>query len=392
MIREIFITLYLMLFSVIFHIARLFPVQKKVVFCVSFIENNAHIYKEIRRLYPETHSVLLAYNESSYDYFANRKENRDMTILFSPKKLHSFIRSIYHLATAKVVIIDNYYGFLAEVTFKKDVHLLQIWHANGAIKKFGLEDPSIQHRSKRANRRFRKVYRQFQYLLVGSKKMEQIFGDAFGLPSSHMLRLGIPRTDLFFQQNTIQTVKKELATKYPFIQNKKVILYAPTFRDNQIEDFTISLDFQKLKDKLSNDYVFLLKLHPAIKNTVDTKNFNGFLYDFSNYPKMNDLLFISDYLITDYSSIPFEYSFLNKPMIFYPYDLEDYKSTRGFWTEYQDLVPGPIVYSTEEIIDVIVKGKTDISKVSSFHLDWNEYSAGNASRNVALQINTWLNE
>jgi CDP-glycerol glycerophosphotransferase (TagB/SpsB family) len=236
------------------------------------------------------------------------------------------------------------------------------------------------------------VYQQFEYILVGSKKMEQVFIDAFGLSSSNMLRLGIPRTDLFFQKRKIEKIKKELTDTYPIFNKKKIILYAPTFRDGNVDDFSIPFDFSLLQERLSNEYVFLLKLHPAIKNAINVDKYEGFVYDFSKYPKINDLLFISDYLISDYSSIPFEYSFLHKPMIFFPYDLEEYMSTRGFWEPYEELVPGPIAYSTEAIIEVILETKIDLDRISRFHHVWNEFSNGESSSNVAKQINKWLME
>ncbi|PAD80578.1 hypothetical protein CHH57_24335 [Niallia circulans] len=105
---------------------------------------------------------------------------------------------------------------------------------------------------------------------------------------------------------------------------------------------------------------------------------------------LNDLLFITDILITDYSSIPFEFSFLQKPMIFYPYDLDEYRKTRGFWVPYHELVPGPIAYSTEEIVQFIHLSSFKMEKIANFHQEWNTYSIGNSSKNVVQTINSWL--
>ncbi|NRK74474.1 CDP-glycerol glycerophosphotransferase family protein, partial [Salmonella enterica subsp. enterica serovar Typhi] len=122
------------------------------------------------------------------------------------------------------------------------------------------------------------------------------------------IEVGIPRTDIFFDKTYIEKVRNSFYTKYPILKNKQVILYAPTFRDNKEETSELLLNISYLKEYLESDYILIIKLHPSIKNAIDLTNYEGFIYDFSDYPTMNDLLFIADILITDYSSIPFEYS------------------------------------------------------------------------------------
>ncbi len=92
------------------------------------------------------------------------------------------------------------------------------------------------------------------------------------------------------------------------------------------------------------------------------------------YPNINDLFLVTDILITDYSSIPYEFCLLKKPMVFYPYDLEEYKKQRGIIGEYDSLVPGPVVYSTKELVSIINNNEFDLSKVEEFSLKWNQYS------------------
>src|SRR5699024_3626586 len=233
----------------------------------------------------------------------------------------SFIASIFHLATSKIVFVDNYFGFLAATDFKKEVKVVQLWHAAGAIKKFGLQDPSIKQRSKRANERFKAVYSRFDHVVVGSYKMTHIFKESFGLDESHFLPTGIPRTDFFFQVDKIEEKKQHLLKKYPVVEDKKVILYAPTFREDQLQAPEIVLNFEKMFEHLRKDYVILLKLHPAIADHTKV-HIPSFVLNVSSYPNINHLLTITDILITDYSSIPVEFSLFGKPMIFYPYDLE----------------------------------------------------------------------
>ncbi|WP_445487891.1 CDP-glycerol glycerophosphotransferase family protein [Niallia sp. 03133] len=388
MARELAISAYLLLFSFLFRIAKLFPQQKKIVFCVSFPENNHYIYMELKKQQADIPCVFLT-EKRTFNYFAQQKQSMDVVLLFSPAKILPFLKGIYHLATAKVVVVDNYYGFLSEITFKKNVKCLQIWHAAGAIKQFGRKDPSIKTRTKAAKIRFQNVYNQFQYILSGSTIMSAIFQEAFGANKNQMLPLGIPRTDLFFHNERKKLIQENIYADYPDLKHKKVILYAPTYRDGE-KNYSLPLDLALMKETLQNEYILILKLHPHITNTLELDSFKGFVYDLTNYPNINELLLITDILITDYSSIPFEFSFLAKPMIFFPYDLEDYAVARGFWENYRELVPGPIVSNTAEIVNIIMNPYADITKVQQFHQEWNEYSKGNSSANTASLLLEWL--
>ncbi|WP_312097374.1 CDP-glycerol glycerophosphotransferase family protein [Niallia sp.] len=391
MVREFAITIYLAIFSFFFNLFKLFPVKSKIVFCISFVENTAFIYEELKKRNVNTRIVLINENNACFSYFSQKNDN-DTVLLLKPKKIYSFLLSIYHLATAKVIILDNYFGFLSAIQFKKEVKKVQIWHAAGAIKQFGLKDPSIQNRSKRANERFKLVYNQFDHIIVGSKKMEHIFIEAFGVKSSQFIYTGIPRTDIFFDEITKRKIVQNLQSTYPLIKDKKIILYAPTFRDGELNNYRLPIDLSSLQKRLGDSYILILKLHPAIKNSIDIEKYHNFALNLSNYPRINDLLFITDYLITDYSSIPFEFSFLHKPMIFFPYDLEDYIATRGIWESYESMVPGPVVYSTEAIVDAICSNSFDLNRITSFHQTWNEFSVGHSSSNLVLLIEEWINE
>jgi CDP-glycerol glycerophosphotransferase (TagB/SpsB family) len=300
----------------------------------------------------------------------------------------SWFKNIYHLATSKTIIVDNYFGFLAAVTFKAGVECIQIWHAVGAIKTFGLKDQSLAHRSNKAIERFKKVYKQFHKVVVGSDEMAFVFQEAFGISSDRLLRTGIPRTDLFYNEDKQQQIIDDLYRENPLLTRKKVILYAPTFRDSSLENFEMKLDIDYLYRTLGDDYAIIVKLHPAIKNKHFLKNeYEHFVLDYSDYRDVNDLLLIADILISDYSSIPYEYSLLYKPMIFYAYDLEIYRQERGLWAEYEKMVPGPVVYTMEEIVKEIKTNRFDYERIRRFSSKWNKYSIGNASSEFVNYLN-----
>lgn len=383
MVRELAITLYLLFFKLFFSFFNFFPIQRKVVFVATFGDNHHYVLDEMRRTNDSVRTIVLFSKKCHYDF-----EDVSSTIIpyNSLNPLH-VLQSIYHLATSKVVVIDNYYGFLASTSFRKGVECIQLWHAAGAIKKFGLEDPSNRFRSKRANNRFNQVYRHFHKIAVGSEGLAQIYYEAFGLKDLHILRLGIPRTDLFYDKDKIQLLRNTFIASIPHIQEKKVLLYAPTYREADLHRFHLHLNIKKLYEQFSDTHILLIKLHRAIQNESNLEeDYPGFIFDLSNYPNLNDLLVVTDCLITDYSSVPFEYSILEKPMIFFPYDLEEYRKERGFWENYEEFVPGPIAYNTEEIIDIIKMNSFNKQKISDFNKEWNVYSNGNASHAIAQYI------
>jgi len=376
MVREIAVSVYLFVFSCLFTLFKCYPQTEKSVFVASFGDNILFAVKELEKRTDEQ-IVILKTSQCRLD-FEKHLEHRHLIVPFSLKNPVQWIRSIFHLATAAKVIIDNYYGFLAVSRFKPNVKCIQLWHAAGAIKQFGLKDRTIATRSKKAIKRFKKVYDRFHYVVVGSEKMAAIFQESFGLPSERMVRTGIPRTDFFFDEQEMNRVKLSLQEAFPAIQKKKVILYAPTYRDDEREVSSLALNIHEMYEAFHDEYVLFLRLHPAVNVNIAHAHPN-FVYDVSKYDDVNHLLVVTDILITDYSSIPFEFSLLNKPMVFFAYDLEDYERKRGIWERYERFVPGPIVKQTDELIQVIKEKRFDMQKIAEFAREWNEYSTGNAS-------------
>lgn len=347
---------------------------------VSFPQNSLWVLKELQRQHIDVDIYYLYTKGSQQD---DVDEALGHVLPFGNGHPFMLMRSLYHLATSKIVLIDNYFPFLAAVTFKKGVECIQLWHAVGAIKTFGLKDRSIHHRSEKARERFKKVYRRFDKIVVGSDTMAEIFMEAFGLPESHILKTGVPRTDLFFDKAKQEVIQTRLYRDLPVLKEKKILLYTPTYRDGELDQFNLQIDLDMMRDSLAESYVLLIKLHPAIrKKTRFETNYPGFVYDYSSYPDVNDLLFITDILITDYSSIAHEFSLFNKPMIFFPYDLETYTRDRGLWVPYDQSVTGPIVYSTEEMINKIKHEAFDLDKVRAYSEEWNRYSDGHSSERL----------
>jgi len=382
MAREFFISSYLFLFNIFFTFFKRSQIQNKTVLIASFGDNINHVRKQC--LQDTNHELIILVTRSCKVNFSDSE--REKVLKFETVNVIQLIKSIYHLATAEVIFVDNYFGFLAVTEFNSDVKVVQLWHAAGAVKKFGLHDPTIKGRSARAHKRFRSVYQRFTHVVIGSDQMGDIFKQAFDLSESQLLKTGIPRTDFFFDQDRVQKAVESVTIKHPQIKGKKVILYAPTFRDSEIGSAGLHLDLKLLYEAFHETHVILLRLHPVVRRGFSLEEYSDFIIDTSNYPNMNELLTVADYLITDYSSIPFEFSLLNRPMIFYSYDLGDYIDERGFWVDYESNMPGPVVSSTDGIIKHILTNDFDLANVEHFSKLWNTYSTGQSSKLLIRNI------
>ncbi|MGG2971697.1 CDP-glycerol glycerophosphotransferase family protein [Geobacillus stearothermophilus] len=381
MVRELLIFLYLWWFKAHFLLFRLFPLQEKITFVVSFGDNSLYVYEALQKKSPGMPVVFLRKKTCPYTF----SDVSAKVYEFESVRFWHTLCGIYHLATSKYVIVDNYYGFLAAAPFRPEVECIQLWHAAGAFKTFGLRDASVEHRSLRAKKRFLQVYRQFHKVVVGSEAMAHLFMQAFQLPEKAILRTGVPRTDFFYDVAKHQSIKEKLYRENPLLRDKKVILYAPTYRDDELETFDLQLDLERMYNELAPlGYVLLLKLHPAVKRRLDydRQRYANFLFDYSDYRDVNELLLVTDWLISDYSSIPFEFCLLQKPMIFYMYDIESYRRKRGLWAGWEEKLPGPILFTTEQIIDYIRQGNVDFDAIRSFAEKWNRYSKGRSSENL----------
>ncbi len=202
--------------------------------------------------------------------------------------------------------------------------------------------------------------KRFDYFISPSKFCTEKFTSAFNLVNlgkeNIIIEKGYPRNDRLFSftNDDVEDIKNKLGVP----KDKKIILYAPTFRDNQHTSgvgytYNLGINFDTLMDKINDEYVILFRTHYFVANSIDLSKYEGFIYDVSRYDDINDLYIISDLLITDYSSVFFDYANLKRPMLFYMYDLDDYKNNlRDFYISLEEL-PGPIVEKEEDLLNEI---------------------------------------
>ncbi|MDR7240686.1 CDP-glycerol glycerophosphotransferase family protein [Neobacillus drentensis] len=303
------------------------------------------------------------------------------------KKTFKEIKSLaYELATSKFIILDDFYPMVYPLKIREGAELIQLWHAVGAFKTFGFSrigrpgGPSPTSKN----------HRNYTKAIVSSKHIAKYYAEGFGIEENKVIPTGIPRTDIFFDENYKEEVQNRLYEEFPYLRDKKVITFAPTFRGNgqQSAHYPMEvLNLDKLYNELKDEYVFLFKIHPFVKNDFNIPyQYKDFFYDFSSYREINDLLFITDILITDYSSVCFEFALLNKPMIFFAFDVEEYVQKRDFYFDYTSFIPGSLVRSTGEIIQNIKEEEFKMEKIKPFIEYFFDHYDGKSSKRVVDQL------
>lgn len=304
---------------------------------------------------------------------------------------------------------------LKETIIKKpDQVYIQCWHGT-PLKKLGYDITVEGNNAMNTKNDLLKKYKQdsdrYSYMISPSEFSTEKFASAFNIENKEIIKtLGYPRNDFLinYTQEDLLAIKTKLAiielrkknrlqeinnikNGMGFDRTKKVILYAPTWRDNQHSaktgyTYDLAVDFGKLKEKFGDEYIILFRAHYFISNNIDLSEYKGFVYDVSKYNDINELYVISDILITDYSSVFFDFANLRKPVVFYMYDFEEYKNEmRDFYIDLEEL-PGPIVQTEDELINVlenIDECKEKYSAVyKAFNDKFNYLDDGKASQRV----------
>lgn len=303
----------------------------------------------------------------------------------------------YIMATAGIWISDSRHP--KHIIKREKCTYIQTWHGT-PLKKLALDMDDVFMAGETNIEDYKKNFKDntstWDYLISQNNYSTEIFKRAFDFHRS-ILETGYPRNDLLFKGNNeeyIRKVKEEL--KLPL--DKKVILYAPTWRDNEFYGkgqykFNPAIDFDRLQKELSKDYVLIVKYHYLVMDQIDWSSYAGFIYDFDLSQDISDLYLVSDILITDYSSVMFDYSLLKRPMIFYCYDLIEYKDKlRGFYFDFVKEAPGEIVEDMDGLSSLL-KEFDDYQYLEAHKENYNKFSdkynyldKGNASKEVVSLI------
>lgn len=289
------------------------------------------------------------------------------TLLGDLKYLINCIVQVYHINTSQVVILD-YNNYVVSNFKKSEVKVLQVWHASGAIKKFGND----------VNRKYK--IKNYDYILATSDIWKKPYSSAFNVREDQVLPLGIPKNDNLFSNKIIKKYQKLMYEKFPLIKGKKVILYAPTFRGDHLKHTTYEkIDLKYIQDQLGEEYIIMYKLHPLL---VDVSLCDDPRVINVNRESIAKLFSVTDYLITDYSSILFDFTIFNKPIISYVPDIESYREKVGLYIDYERHIPAPICKTEYEIVDAIKKKNFKLDEIEKFKEKYFKYQDGKATQRV----------
>lgn len=286
---------------------------------------------------------------------------------------------------------------LPECLIKKDCQIcVQTWHGT-PLKKIGM-DLTIEGNATTSQKKGHELYlndaKKYDYFVSPSKFCTKVFASAFGLnilnKQDILIETGYPRNDALFNytEDDVLAIKNSLHIP----RNKRVLLYAPTWRDNQYTQgvgysFELSREVVNFLNGVPDDIVVLMRLHYLVANSVDLSEFGNKVLNVSSYENINDLYLISDVLVTDYSSVFFDYADLRRPILFFMYDLQEYQNNiRDFYIDL-DTLPGPIVETSSELLcaleDLEGLSREYSDKYAEFTSTYNSLDDGNAGLRVA---------
>ena len=306
--------------------------------------------------------------------------------------IRRMLAAVDQIANAQAVFLSESSGLISCLPIRKETTVVQLWHACGAFKKFGLSLSDKRYGASAQELARFPMHRNFDYVTVSSPEVAWAYAEAFGMEDrkERIVPTGIARTDLYFREERIRRAIKKLHRNAPRLfdgPDRKIVLYAPTFRGEQRTASTPQeLDFGKLKEALGDRYVFVCKHHPFVKERPAIPNeLASFVCDVSDTMQIEDLLLAADVCISDYSSLIFEYSLLERPMLFFAYDLDDYDDWRGFYYPYEEMTPGPVLKTTGEIADALLhlEERFDAQEVRAFRRKYMSACDGHASARIA---------
>jgi len=303
--------------------------------------------------------------------------------------LRIVIRS-YRVASSRVVIVDDYFFPIYPVKKRSGVTIIQVWHACGAFKRFGRATLESEWGADEIFLKWVPIHANYDLTLVSSAAIAQIYADAFGQPVEQITAaFGIPRTDALAPSPRRDAAEREVRARLGLTDSRPTILYAPTFRGADLKGAGAPelLDIAALFRALGDQYRLILRLHPFVKSAMRIpEEARDFVVDASHEPDVNEVMLAADILVTDYSSIIFEYALLNRPMAFLAPDLAAYERERGFFFDYRSGVPGPVVQTTEQLLTWINAKAFDLPRVAKFAAESFDVMDGHATERLVEQV------
>lgn len=301
------------------------------------------------------------------------------------------IRYAYYVARCKYFVYNTKQPKWMK---KRDGQVfLETWHGT-PLKKLAFDMEDNFSAAPGYKKEIYGMTRGWDHLVSANKFSSEVFRRCF-VYDGNMLEYGYPRNDILHRPDRDQladSIKERLGIP----KDKKTILYAPTWRDDEFYaagkyKFSLKLNLRMMKEVLGDDYVILLRTHYYIADKLDVSGLGSFAINLSKYPDIADIYLISDICITDYSSVFFDYANLRRPMLFYTYDLDNYRDIlRGFYFDMESTVPGPLLFTTEQVIEAIEHideiSERFADRYDEFYDRFCGWEDGHASENIAKEV------
>jgi CDP-glycerol glycerophosphotransferase len=382
---------HLILIKIYYIFIKLLPINGRVIVLESnhgrnYSDNPKYIYEEfVRRGLDKKYKFVWIL------------EDPNIEIVGRHRKVKRFgLKCFYYLAVAQSWIFNcREPEFLVK---REGCTYFQTWHGT-PLKKLAL-DMTVLNMGGESDleaykEQFHKSTRSWDFLISQNQYSTEKFKKAFAF-EKEIWEIGYPRNDILIKGNNKEYIH-QLKLKLGIPNDKKVILYAPTWRDDEYHDyewykFNTHMDLDYLKQHLQDEYVLIIKMHYLIMDKLDVEAYKGFVYVYTPEQDINELYLVSDMLITDYSSVMFDYSLLKRPMIFFTYDLEQYKNNiRGFYFDLFEDAPGPAVTDNAELLESIRRIDYEFShkykaSFERFYKKFNHKDDGNSSKRAVDKL------
>lgn len=355
----------------------------------NYSDSPKYIYEYMQEHYPEYNYIWIFKNPSKNSIPGNALKI----------KKGSFD---YYKAYSKAKIWVNNARMPQFINKKHNQIYIQTWH--GTPLKRLANDMKVVRMPSTTTARYKMNFHietsRWDYLVSPNNYSTEVFQSAFWMDEERMLEIGYPRNDVLVNRANDSEFIEKIRVKLNIPKDKKVIMYAPTWRDDEFVKkghylFDLKINLKNLYESIGDKYVVLLRMHYLISNSLDLSGFEDFAIDASNYEDISELYLISDALITDYSSVMFDYGILKRPQFFFAYDIDKYdKDLRGFYLDYTNDLPGPIFTDAYDLADSL----TDIElikdsyqdKIDQFYDRFCNLEKGKASKYIGDMIHKGL--
>lgn len=367
---------------------RLVSVDEKIIIFISFhgrgySDNPKAIYEQMKQ--------DPRFDRYRFIWFIKKHKEKNIQIPGAEIKEYFSIPYFYYMSKAKYWVVNC--KLPTYIAKKENQFYLQTWHGT-PLKRLAhdidVSEDTTFYRSGVSYEQMCHSYdvdvARYNWMISPNAFCTKVFQTSFQINKERLIETGYPRND--FISNATEKDVLSIKKKYDLPLDKKIVLYAPTWRDNSYVaagyTFELKANFRKWKEILDEDTIVVFKPHYLIINTFkDDPELDGFLYSIPAQAEINELYVISDVLVTDYSSVFFDYAILKRPIYFYMYDLEEYaKDLRGFYLDIHKDLPGKIYMNEESMLVDIQNGVYDYSKLSEFNLYFNNHEDGHASKRV----------